>query len=74
MKTLNFEPHNILIPLRPDQAKTLEKIKYKGRMEKGMKIPKTEIIRVAVDLFFEMSVDEILELLSQRSDHVNNAN
>lgn len=68
MKPLNFEPENILIPIRPDQAKTLERIKFKGRTEKDMKIPKTEIIRTALDSFFEMSIDEILELLSKRAN------
>ena len=66
MKILDFEPIEVKAYIKPDQAKTLERIKYEGRIEKDMKIPKTEIIRVALDSFFEMSVDEILELLSER--------
>lgn len=71
MKPLKFEPQNILIPLRPDQSKDLEKIKYRARMEKDMKIPKTEIIRTALDSFFEMSAEEILELLSKRANELH---
>lgn len=66
LKPLNFEAEKIPCYIRPDQSKTLEKIKYKGRIEKDMKIPKTEIIRAALDSFFEMDVDEILKLLSDR--------
>ena len=66
MKPLNFKTQNILIPIRSDQAKNLERIKYEGRIEKNMKIFKTEIIRAAIDSFFEMGDDAILELLSQR--------
>lgn len=70
MKILDFEPIEVKAYIKPDQAKTLERIKYKGRIEKDMKIPKTEIIRTALDSFFEMSDDEILELLTQRDGDV----
>lgn len=71
MDTLNCNLQNILISVRPDQNRTLEMIKYEGKLEKNMKIPKTEIIRVALDSFFEMSVDEILELISKRDTRLN---
>lgn len=71
MKPLKFKVERIPCYIRSDQAQTLEKIKYEGRIEKDMKIPKTEIIRVALDSLFEMSVDEILELLSNRANGLN---
>lgn len=70
MNRLNYNPQNILISVRPDQNRTLERIKFES-IQKDMKIPKTEIIRTALDSFFEMSIDEILELLSKRDNGLN---
>lgn len=67
MNRLNYTPQNMLISVRPDQNKTLERIKFES-IQKEMKTPKSEIIRTALDVLFEKSIDEILELLYQRAN------
>lgn len=70
MKMLDFEPVEIKAYIKPNQDKTLERIKYEGKIKKDMKIPKTEIIRTALDLFFEMSDEKILEMLTDRINSI----
>lgn len=70
MRELPYEVERIPCYIRLDQAKRIERIKYEGRMEKDMKIPKAEIIRTALDALFEMSIEEILELLSKRANEL----
>ncbi|MCZ3365399.1 MULTISPECIES: hypothetical protein [Methanobacterium] len=68
MRSLNFETEKMQCYIRSDQVKILEKIKYEGRIEKDMKIPKTEIIRTALDNLFKLNINEILNLVELNKD------
>ena len=68
MRPLNFEPEKMNIQIRADQANKLEEIKYYGRLNEGIKIPKTEIIRTALDNLFKLNINEILNLVELNKD------
>jgi hypothetical protein len=68
-KPLDFEPEKMLIQIRPDQANKLEQIKYEWRCNNGIKVPKTEIIRTALDNLFKLDISEILNLVELNRDN-----
>lgn len=68
MKKLDYELERMQILISSTQSQKLEEIKYNGRCNNGLKISKTELVRIALNNLFKLDFNEILNLVESNRD------